>query len=132
MLAAILPVIGTVLDRLIPDVNAREAAKAEIERNLAGALERSDERQAKVNETEVSNGKGGWRHAAAMLCVYSLGYAWLGRPLATWILSLVEAFTGRVVPPLPPVDIELQFTMLTGLLGLAGLRTLDLKQGTRR
>jgi hypothetical protein len=132
MIAAILPIIGTVLDRLIPDVNARERAKAEIEQQLAGALERSDERQVKVNEAEVSNGQGGWRHQAAMLCVYSLGYAWLGHPIMSWALAIVAALTGKAVPPLPVIPVELQYTMLTSMLGLAGIKAFDLKTGTRK
>ena len=136
MAAALIPLLTTILpgilDKVIPDRNAAEKAANEIITQTAGALERSDERQAKVNEAEVSNGKGGWRHAAAMLCVYSLGYSWLARPAMVWVLALVEAYTGKPLPPLPVVDIEMQFTMLTGLLGLAGLRTFDLRQGTRK
>lgn len=131
-LTAILPIVGTVLDRLIPDVNAREQAKREIEQQLAGALERSDERQVAVNQAEVSSGAGGWRHQAALLCVYSLGYSWLGQPLLTWVLAVVTTTTGASAPPLPSIPVELQYTMLTSMLGLAGIRAYDLTKGNRK
>ncbi len=136
MAAALIPLLSTILpgilDKVIPDKNAAAKAQAEIITQATGALERSDERQAEINKAEVSTGKGGWRDQAAKLCIYSLGYAWLGNPLATWILSIVAMIAGKAIPALPTIDVELQYTMLVGMLGLASAKVIDLKNGTRR
>ena len=136
MAAALIPLLSTILpgilDRVVPDKNAAAKAQAEIIAQVAGATERSDERQTEINKAEVSNGKGGWRDQAARLCIYSLGYAWLGHPLATWVLSIVATIMGKGIPALPIIDVELQYTMLIGMLGLAGVKMADLKNGTRR
>lgn len=136
MAAALIPLLSTILpgilDKVIPDKNAAAKAQAEIITQAAGALERSDDRQSDINKQEAATGKGGWRDLAARLCIYSLGYAWLAHPLATWVLAIVAALTGAKIPPLPAIEVELQYTMLTGMLGLAGIRMMDLRNGTRR
>lgn len=127
LVPALAPVIKSLIDR-IPDPVARAQAEEEASRRLLDAFMQSNLAQIEVNKAEAGTGAGGWRWGAGWLCVLALGYAWLARPLMAWLLLLFS----RDLPALPDIPVELQYTMLTGMLGLAGIRAYDLKTGTRK
>jgi hypothetical protein len=52
-------------------------------------------------------------------------YQFLVQPLLPWIVALF----GVTVPPLPPIDNETLMVLLTGMLGLGGLRTFERIRG---
>ena len=127
LIPAIAPIIQSLVER-IPDPAARQKAEADANRQMLDAFVQSNLAQIEVNKAEAGSGAGGWRWGAGWLCVLSLGYAWLGRPLLLWLQVLLLPAS----PALPDIPVELQYTMLTGMLGLAGIRAYDLKAGTRK
>lgn len=113
---------------LIPDPSARAAAEAEWAATSLALIERSDERQVEVNKIEAASNsifQGGWRPAAAWMCVFGLFMQTIAYPLIGWGLSIWAPGI-----PLPQIDTDLLTFTLTGLLGLGGFRTVE-KMGRR-
>lgn len=134
IIGALLPVVGKVLDRLIPDVAEREKAKMELQLRLAEqegellkAIVQSDVAQAEINKVEAQSDsllKSGWRPALAWICVS--GFAWtIYMPLIKWILMAFDIQT----PELPSLGGNELMSMTFGLLGLTGARSWEKKQG---
>ena len=128
ILAALLPVLGNVLDRVIPDKAEAERAKQEIAAQIAEAEIELSKKQMDLAIEDAKSGKGGFRWGAGWLCIVSLGYSWLIQPLLVWATAV---FAPDIVPP-PALGVTEQYAMLTGMLGLAGVRSFDLSKGTRR
>ena len=134
MLQMLLPVIAGVLDKIIPDPAAAAQAKlAAMELAQKGELAALDAdvrlaiAQTEVNKAEAQTDlfRGGWRPACGWICAAGLGYEFLLRPLLPWIAGL----TGAHVAPLPNIDSDALMVLLTGMLGLGGLRTFERVKG---
>jgi len=128
LLGVLAPLFGTVIDRLIPDTAEAEKVKLEIAAKVQTAEIELAKAQMELAKEDAKSGKGGFRDWAGKLCIFSLGYAWLVSPLLQWIIAL----TGADVTPPPDIDPSAQYAMLTGMLGLAGVRSYDLMKGSRK
>jgi hypothetical protein len=131
---ALIPVIGTVLEKVLPDPQASAEAKIKLmELAQKGELAVLDAEtkmalgQIEVNKVEAGTDmfRGGWRPATGWACVFGLVYQFLLQPLLPWLVAVF----GGSVPPLPPIDNETLMVLLTGMLGLGGLRTLERIKG---
>jgi hypothetical protein len=131
---ALIPVIGGVLEKVLPDPQAAADAKVKLlELAQKGELAVLDAEtklamgQLEVNKVEAGTDmfRGGWRPATGWACVFGLVYQFLVQPLLPWIVALF----GVTVPPLPPIDNETLMVLLTGMLGLGGLRTFERIKG---
>ena len=127
MINAILPIIGTVLDKLIPDNNAKEKAKQEIEKALIDNAAQINLTQAETNKIEASHRSvfvSGWRPFLGWCS--GLGFAWVFvvSPVAQWVLAL-QGIT--LVLPQLQTDVLMELTL--AMLGLAGLRTWEKSKG---
>lgn len=130
MLAALLPILGPLLGKLlesvIPDPQARQK---ELDRML-GALAQSDLSQLEVNKAEAQSGswfRGGWRPACGWVCAAALAYTYLLVPLIVYVGFL----TGHPVPKPPTLDDRL-WELLLGMLGMAGLRSFEKIKGAAK
>lgn len=128
LLGVLAPLLGTVIDRVIPDKAEAEKIKMEIQAQTASAEVELQKAQIELAKEDAKTGFGGYRWAAGWLCVVSLAYAWILRDLLVWALLI----TSPEIPPPPQLDSGLQYTMLMGMLGLAGVRSHDLMKGTRK
>jgi hypothetical protein len=122
-LLELLPTIGKVLDKIIPDKNARAAAQA--------ALEMADQKgeldlllgQLKINEIQ-----------AAHKSLFVAG----SRPFIMWVCGLALMYNTLLHPILdvwyemPEVDVSLLMPVLMGLLGLGGMRSFEKAKGVAR
>jgi len=127
---ALLPTISGLLDKLIPDPEARAKAQLDLLKlQQDGAFKELDAQlqinlaQAEINKVEAASQNGfqaGWRPLAGYMCVAGLGYEFLLRPLLPWALTV----SGVEAPPLPSLDGVL-FELMFGMLGLGTLRTAD-------
>jgi hypothetical protein len=131
---ALIPVIGTVLEKVLPDPQASAEAKIKLmELAQKGELAVLDAEtkmalgQIEVNKVEAGTDmfRGGWRPATGWACVFGLVYQFLLQPLLPWLVAVC----GGSVPPLPPIDNETLMVLLTGMLGLGGLRTFERIKG---
>lgn len=134
MWAALIPAITQVLDKIIPDPQAAADAKLKaIELAQKGDLAALDAElrlalgQLEVNKAEATTDmfRGGWRPAVGWVCVAGLGYQFVLQPVLPWVVALF----GAQVPPLPAIDNETLLVLLTGMLGLGGLRTIERVKG---
>jgi hypothetical protein len=134
MIAAILPAVLAIIEKVIPDPKAAADAKLRAlelaQRGDLAALDaesRIATAQAATNTAEAQAGayRGGWRPAVGWTCAAALAYQYLGRPLLPWIAQLF----GSNVPPLPPLDIAELYALLFGMLGLGSLRTVERLKG---
>ena len=127
---ALLPTISGLLDKLIPDPEARAKAQLDLLKlQQDGAFKELDAQlqinlaQAEINKVVAASQNGfqaGWRPLAGYMCVAGLGYEFLLRPLLPWALTV----SGVEAPPLPSLDGVL-FELMFGMLGLGTLRTAD-------
>jgi hypothetical protein len=109
-----------VLNRFIPDPNAKIAAEAE----LRESLRKWDDAQSQTNIAEAANPNlfvSGWRPMIGWIGAAGLAYQYVIRPLAT-------ATGYGTYPALDGSLMELVMAML----GLAGLRTYEKKIGVAR
>jgi hypothetical protein len=134
MWQAIIPLVSTVLDKILPDPTAQADAKLKLlELAQQGELAVLDAEtkmalgQMEINKAEASTDmfRGGWRPATGWACVFGLVYQFLLQPLVPWVVTVM----GGSVPPLPPIDNETLMVLLTGMLGLGGLRTFERIKG---
>lgn len=127
---ALLPTISGLLDRLIPDPEARAKAQLDLLKlQQDGAFKELDAQlqinlaQAEINKVEAASQNGfqaGWRPLAGYMCVAGMGYEFLLRPMLPWVLTV----SGIEAPPLPSLDGVL-FEMIFGMLGLGAMRSAD-------
>lgn len=133
MIAQLLPLLGGLLDKVIPDPAAATDAKIRmLELAQRGELAQLDAEKAvtlaqiDVNKADAQSQdqfQRRWRPAAGWVCVLGLGYNFLLQPLLSWLSTL----KGWPVPPI--LDVEQLLVLLSGLLGLGGFRTVERVRG---
>ena len=112
-----------VLDKFIPD----PAAKAKAEAELRDSLIAWDRNQTEVNKVEASHASlfvAGWRPWIGWTCGAALAFQFVIAPLAVWL----SAVFGFPFPTPPKLDDSL-WQLMTGMLGIAGLRTYEKMKG---
>lgn len=122
--------LSKLIDRLIPDPQAAAAAKLELakEQNAAALQEfqtavQADVAQSQINQVEAASKDmfvSGWRPFIGWVCGIAFGYHYILQPL----LAFGMASAGHTVP-LPAFDMSELSTVLMGMLGLGGLRTIE-------
>lgn len=116
-----------IVDDVIPDKDAARKAKDAIENRLIDAGENIDKAQASVNKVEAGHKSiwvAGWRPAIGWTCALGIFWAFVGQPIATWILALAGSDA-----VLPDIDTAGLMSLTMGMLGLGGLRTYEKLKG---
>ena len=135
IVTALLPALGTLIDRLIPDRAAAEKAKAEMELQLVNAANEAAMAQVEVNKIEAAHSSvfvAGWRPAIGWVCagamaLYYIPMALVGTGLWAW--ACIQA--GAIVPR-PEMGIVEIIGLVTSLLGMGTLRTTEKLNGVAR
>ena len=116
------PVAG-LLDKFIEDKDQKNALAHEISTMAERHAQELAQGQLEVNKVEAAHKSlfvAGWRPAIGWICGLALMYSTILAPiLGIW-------FT------VPPVDSSLLTTVLMGMLGLGGLRTIEKTKGVQR
>lgn len=124
IISAALPILDKVLDRVIPDEAERAKAKLEMQAELVKNEHDIQLAQIELNKAEAQHRSvyvAGWRPFIGYVCGVAFLYHFVLQP----VLIFVIAATGHTIPPLPEFDMDTLLTVLGGLLGLGGLRTLE-------
>ena len=127
MINAIIPIIGSVLDKLIPDNNAKEQAKQQIEKALIDNAAQINLTQAETNKVEASHRSvfvSGWRPFLGWCSGFGFAWVFVVSPVAQWVLALQGI---NLVLPQLQTDVLMELTL--AMLGLAGLRTWEKSKG---
>lgn len=129
----LLSIGGKILDKVLPDQGARDAAKlALFNAQQSGELKVLEAEaqvalgQIEVNKAEAASDsvfKGGWRPACGWVGALGLAYQFLIQPLLAWL-------SGPLGIPVPPqIELGDLMTLLAGMLGLSGFRTYERVKG---
>ena len=135
MITTLIPIIGTLLDKLIPDPKTAAEAKIKaIELAQRGELASLDADvrlalgQIEVNKVEAGADlfRGGWRPFVGWVCAVGLAVQFVLSPILTWV-SLLFGFGVQF----PVLDMSVLLTLLFGMLGLGTLRTKEKLSGIK-
>ena len=128
IIASLIGPVSGILDKVIPDADE----KAKLAHQLATMADTHAQQlalaQVQVNLAEAQSGsvfKGGWRPFVGWVCGIALLYHFILTPCILFGVALL----GIDIPPLPAFDMSSLLTVLMGMLGLGGLRTLERVKG---
>jgi len=133
-LTALIPVLGNLFDKIIPDPKAAADAKLEVMRlaqtgelaQLNADLQMA-QGQMEINKVEAGSSAifvAGWRPFIGWTCGAAFAFKFIGGP-AVFVLS---QWVGHPIE-LPTFDFTEMSTILLGMLGLGGLRSIEKVKG---
>ena len=128
LIPQIAPILGNVLDRFFPDKEKAAEAQRAIETALLENAAQINLAQIEVNKEEAQHRTvfvAGWRPFIGWVCGIALAWHFVGVPVTLFFI----AWSGAEVPELPVFDMNSLMTVLTGMLGLGGLRTFEKMKG---
>lgn len=123
----IIGIIGDVLDRVIPDNNAKQKAKADIEKALIDNASKINLAQAETNKIEAGHRSiwvAGWRPFLGWVAGFGFAWVFVVSPVAQWVCALLGI---HIVLPVLHTDVMMELTI--ALLGLSGLRSWEKAKG---
>jgi hypothetical protein len=121
--------LNTLVTRTIPDPTLKEQLRRELELAQLAADTDLAKAQAAINQTEAANPNlfvSGWRPFVGWVCGLGLAYAFLIKPIAS---PLIQKWSGV---PMEALDVGTLLTLLFGMLGLGGMRTVEKLSGVAR
>ena len=128
LIPQIAPILGNVLNRFFPDKEKAAEAQRAIETALLENAAQINLAQIEVNKEEAQHRTvfvAGWRPFIGWVCGIALAWHFVGVPVTLFFI----AWSGAEVPELPVFDMNSLMTVLTGMLGLGGLRTFEKMKG---
>jgi hypothetical protein len=129
-ISSIIDSVGKVAGDLI--TTDKEKMQLEIEnRKLDQAI---DIAQINVNKEEAKSSSlfvSGWRPAVGWIGAAALAYQFLLYPILGWAWKWLQAmnYVPAEMSPPPLLDAEQLWVMLSGILGIAGMRTFEKQKG---
>lgn len=128
-ISTVLDIGGKILDRVIPDANARDKAKEELAKAINDQDFQITMAQIAVNAEEAKSDnlfKSGWRPSVGWICSFAFALHFVVLPILN--IGLVGSGYKAITIPF---DMDTLFTVLGGLLGLGGLRTVEKMKGIK-
>lgn len=128
-IVSILEIGARLLDKVIPDKDARERAQAELLKAANDQDFQLSLAQIRVNEEEAKSEnifKSGWRPAIGWICVFGLFYNFVLYNILLWA---VATFQLPITPPALMSDILME--LVFAMLGLGSLRTFEKVKGIK-
>jgi roadblock/LC7 domain-containing protein len=126
----LLPALGTLIDRLIPDKAEAEKARNQLEAQLVTAANQAALAQVEVNKVEAAHSSvfvAGWRPSIGWVCAAGLAWAFVLAPVASWALVALG-----IKAELPAIQFDHLFELVLAMLGFGGLRTFEKMRGVAR
>lgn len=127
MLAALLPVLGPILDKVLGAILPDPAARAKAITDILSQLMQSDLAQLEVDKAEASSGSvfvAGARPFILWCCGVGVAYTYILVPLTMYVGFLA----GHPLPKPPVLDNNL-WELMFGMLGMGALRSFDKVKG---
>jgi len=126
LLGSILDVGKTLLDRFVPDPEKKREAEMELVRMAADGELKQVIAQLEINAREATHPSvfvAGWRPFFGWAGGFGFLYATIAQPLLAW----GAAVKGWPAPP--SLNLDLLWVVITGMLGIGGLRTFEKSKG---
>jgi hypothetical protein len=134
---SIIEAVGKVADDLI--TTDKERLEMEVEQRKLDLEEKridqaTDLAQIEVNKVEAASSSifvSGWRPAIGWIGVAAMGYQFLAYPLFQWGWKWAQASSwipAGLEPP-PVLDADQLWVILSGILGIAGMRSFEKTKG---
>lgn len=129
LLGPIFEIGKTLLDRFVPDPEKKQQAEMELVRMAADGELRQVIAQLEINAREAAHPSvfvAGWRPFFGWAGGFGFLYATIGQPLLAW-LAAVKGW-----PTPPALNMDLLWVVITGMLGIGGLRTFEKTKGVTK
>lgn len=132
-IAGIIEAVGGVASDLITTDKERLSAEIEL-RKLGQAI---DLAQIEVNKVEAANPSvftSGWRPAIGWVGAAAMAYQFLLYPLLVWVWTWLQAqgWVASSMQPPPMLDTDALWVILSGMLGIAGMRSVEKVKGVAK
>lgn len=116
----------SLIDRFLPDPAAKAAAEMEMLKMAADGELKQVIAQLEINAKEAAHPSifvAGWRPFFGWAGGVGFVYAVVGQPMLAWLAGIKGW-------PLPPeLNLDLLWVVITGMLGIGGLRTFEKSKG---
>jgi len=122
LIGPILEVGKTLLDRFVPDPQKKAEAEMEFVRMAAEGELKQVIAQLEINAREAAHPSiwvAGWRPYFGWVGGTAFAYVGIIKPLLTWVATI------KGWPAPPDIDTEFLWVVVSGLLGIGGLRTFE-------
>lgn len=127
-ISLVLGIGNKLIDHFFPDANQAAAAKLELLKMQQSGDLQVMASQLEINKIEAQSSSifvAGWRPFIGWVCGISLTYAAIIEPVSRFLAQVLFKYTGSF----PVIDTTLTLQILLGLLGLAGMRSWEKKEG---
>jgi hypothetical protein len=129
--------IGAIIDsvgKVASDLITTDKERIELELEGRRIDQATDLAQMEVNKTEAQNQNlfvAGWRPAVGWVGAAAMAYQFLAYPLLVWSWTWMQAeqIVPQDVKPPPMLDTEALWVILSGMLGIAGMRSFERVKG---
>jgi hypothetical protein len=128
-LGSIFDLGGKIIDRLFPDPQKKAEAELELLKLTQSGDLQQVLAQLEINAKEAANPSvwvSGWRPYFGWVGGTAFLYVGLLKPLLTWFAAI------KGYPEPPDIDTEFLWVVVSGLLGIGGLRTYEKKNGVTK
>jgi hypothetical protein len=129
ILGPILEIGKSLLDRFIPDQAEKAKAEMELVRMAADGELRQVIAQLEINAREAAHPSlwvAGWRPYFGWAGGTAFAYVGVIKPILAWVAAI------KGWPEPPDIDTEFLWVVVSGLLGIGGLRTFEKSKGVSR
>ena len=132
--------IGAIIDsvgKVASDLITTDKERIELELEGRRIDQATDLAQMEVNKTEAQNQNlfvAGWRPAVGWIGAAAMAYQFLAYPLLVWSWTWMQAeqIVPQDVKPPPMLDTDALWVILSGMLGIAGMRSFEKMRGVAR
>lgn len=129
LLGPIFEIGKTLIDRWMPDPDKRREAEMELVRMAADGELKQVIAQLEINAREAQHPSifvAGGRPLFMWIGGFGFGYATIIQPFLTWVARV------KGWPEPPEVNSDLLWVVITGLLGIGGLRSVEKLKGVTK
>jgi len=132
--------IGSVIEsvgKVASDLITTDKERMELELEAKRIDQAIDLGQMEVNKVEAANQNlfvAGWRPAIGWVGAGAMFYQFLLYPLLVWAWTWMQAeqIVPQEVKPPPMLDTDALWVILSGMLGIAGMRSFEKSRGVAR
>jgi hypothetical protein len=129
VLGPIFEIGKTLIDRWMPDPEKKREAELELVRMAADGELKQVIAQLEINAREAAHPSlfvAGWRPAFGWVGAAAFAYSTIVQPAMVWY------GTARGWPAPPTLNMDLLWVVITGMLGIGGLRTFEKAKGVTK